>query len=61
MKKRYIITGHGRGLGRAWYEHFKYQEVMGLEVMGFGQVAGDGYDLVKNFEQVCAAAQDQQT
>jgi hypothetical protein len=57
MKKRYIITGHGRGLGRAWYEHFKYFELMGLEVLGFGQVAGDGYDLVKNFEQVCAAAE----
>ena len=57
MKKRYVITGHGRGLGQAWYEHFKYMEVMGLEVLGFGQVAGDGYDLVKNFEQVCAAAE----
>jgi len=57
MKKRYIITGHGRGLGQAWYEHFKYFEPMGLEVMGFGQINGDGYDLVKNFEQVCAAAE----
>jgi hypothetical protein len=57
MKKRYIITGHGRGLGQAWYEHFKYFEPMGLEVIGFGQINGDGYDLVKNFEQVCAAAE----
>lgn len=57
MKKRYIITGHGRGLGRAWYEHFKYLELMGLEVLGFGQVSGDGYDLVQNFEQVVSAAE----
>jgi len=57
MKKRYVITGHGRGLGRAWYEHFKHLELMGLEVLGFGQVSGDGYDLVQNFEQVCAAAE----
>jgi hypothetical protein len=26
-------------------------------VLGFGQVSGDGYDLVQNFEQVCAAAE----
>ncbi len=57
MNKRYIITGHGRGLGQAWYEHFKYFEPMGLEVLGFGKINGDGYDLVKNFEQVCAAAE----
>ena len=57
MKKRYVITGHGRGLGQAWYEHFKYHELMGLEVTGFGQINGDGYDLVENFESVCAAAE----
>lgn len=57
MKQRYIITGHGRGLGKAWYEHFKSFEPTVLEVTGFGQVKGNGYNLVENFEQVCAAAE----
>ncbi len=59
MKKRYVITGHGRGLGKAWYDHFKYMEVMGLEVLGFGQINNDGWDLSlpNNFEQVVAAAE----
>jgi len=56
MKKRYVITGHGRGLGQAWYEHFKYMEVMGLEVMGFGQINNDGWNLHEHFEQVVEAA-----
>lgn len=59
MKKRYVITGHGRGLGKAWYDHFKYMEVMGYEVLGFGQINHNGWDLSQpnNFEQVVAAAQ----
>ena len=56
MKKRYVITGHGRGLGQAWYEHFKYMEVMGLEVTGFGQINNDGWNLHEHFEQVVEAA-----
>ena len=56
MKKRYVITGHGRGLGQAWYEHFKYHELMGLEVTGFGQINNDGWNLHEHFEQVVEAA-----
>jgi hypothetical protein len=55
MKKRYIITGHGKGLGRAWYDHFKYMEVMGLEVMGVDKQ--NGYDLRKDFDKVVALSE----